>query len=70
MLLSSSPDDFTEIENLASKHGFIAARIGTTGGARLEISVDREPFISAPLSDLRKIWSSSLEANIHEEVTA
>jgi phosphoribosylformylglycinamidine synthase len=70
MLLSASLDDFAEVENLASKHGFIAARIGTTGGARLEISVDREPFISAPLSDLRKIWSSSLEANIHEEVPA
>jgi phosphoribosylformylglycinamidine synthase II len=70
MLLTSAPGDFAEIENLASKHGFIAARIGATGGTRLEISVDREPFISAPISDLRKIWSSSLEANIHEEVSA
>jgi phosphoribosylformylglycinamidine synthase II len=70
MLLTAWPEDFAEVENLASKHGFLAARIGTTGGSRLEISVDREPFISAPLSDLRKIWSSSLEANIHEEVPA
>jgi phosphoribosylformylglycinamidine synthase len=70
MLLTSAPVDFDEIENLASKHGFLAARIGTTGGSRLEISVDREPFISAPISGLRKIWSSSLEANIHEEVPA
>jgi phosphoribosylformylglycinamidine synthase subunit PurL len=70
MLLTAAPDDFTEIENLASKHGFLAARIGATGGTRLEISVDREPFISAPIADLRKIWSSSLETNIHEEVPA
>jgi phosphoribosylformylglycinamidine synthase len=70
MLLTAAPDDFAEIENLASKHGFFAARIGATGGTRLEISVDREPLISAPLSGLRKIWSSSLEANIHEEVPA
>jgi len=70
MLLTAAPGDFPEIENLASKHGFIAARIGTTGGSRLEIFVDREKFVSAPISDLRKIWSSSLEANIHEEVPA
>jgi len=70
MLLSSAPGDVAEIENLASKHGFLAARIGTTGGPRLEILVDREPFISAPVYDLRSIWSSSLEANIHEEVNA
>jgi phosphoribosylformylglycinamidine synthase len=70
MLLTAAPVDFAEIENLASQHGFLAARIGTTGGTRLEISVDRETFISEPLSGLRKIWSSSLEANIHEEVPA
>ena len=70
MLLTAAPDDLAEIDNLASQHGFLSARIGATGGSRLEISVDREPFISAPISDLRKTWSSSLEANIHEEVPA
>jgi phosphoribosylformylglycinamidine synthase len=70
MLLTAAPGDFDEIENLASKHGFLAARIGATGGTRLEISVDRETLLSAPIADLRKTWSSSLEANIHEEVTA
>jgi len=70
MLLTAAPDDQAEIDNLASKHGFLAARIGTTGGTRLEISVDRQTFISAPISGLRKIWSSALEANIHEEVPA
>jgi phosphoribosylformylglycinamidine synthase len=70
MLLTAAPGDFDEIENLASKHGFLAARVGATGGTRLEISVDRETLLSAPIADLRKTWSSSLEANIHEEVPA
>jgi phosphoribosylformylglycinamidine synthase len=70
MLLTAAPDDLDEIDNLASKHGFLAARIGATGGARLEISVDRQTFISTPIADLNKIWSTSLEANIHEEVPA
>ncbi|MGB6724655.1 MAG: phosphoribosylformylglycinamidine synthase subunit PurL [Terracidiphilus sp.] len=70
MLITAAPVDFPEVENLASRHGFWAARIGATGGPRLEISVDRETLLSAPIADLRKIWSSSLEANIHEEVPA
>ena len=44
--------------------------IGTTGGDRLKITVDGEPFISAPLTDLRKPWASALEAILHDEVTA
>ncbi len=35
-----------------------------------EISVDREPFISAPLCELRRTWAESLEATLHGEVTA
>jgi hypothetical protein len=59
-----------EREKLADKYNFLTARIGTTGGDRLEISVDGESFISAPLADLRKPWASALEAILHDEVTA
>ena len=45
------------------------ARIGATGGDRLEISVDRQPLISAPLIELRDLWAHALEAALHDEVT-
>ena len=70
VLVTAHPDNVSEIERLAGKYNFLAARIGTTGGHLLEISVDGEPFISAPLADLRKPWVSALEATLHGEVTA
>ena len=70
MLVTAHPDNVSEIGRLAAEHNFFTARIGTTGGPRLEISVDHEPFISAPLAVLRKPWASALEATLHGEVTA
>jgi phosphoribosylformylglycinamidine synthase len=58
------------IEKLATEYNFFVSRVGTTGGNRLEISVDREPFISAPVTELRSVWATSLEATLHGEVAA
>jgi phosphoribosylformylglycinamidine synthase subunit PurL len=70
VFVSAAPHHIAEIENLASEYSIFVARIGITGGNRLEISVDREPFISASLADLRKPWASSLESILHGEVMA
>ena len=70
VLLTAAPDNISEIEQLAQDANFLIARIGTTGGNRLEILVDGEPFVAAPLSELRKPWASSLEAALHDEVVA
>ncbi len=70
ILVSTDPSNVSTIERLAGKHSFLAARIGTTGGSKLEILVDGEPFISAPLESLRKPWAHALEATLHDEVTA
>jgi phosphoribosylformylglycinamidine synthase len=70
VIATAHPDNVAEISALAAEYGFLAARIGTTGGSRLEISVDREPFISVSLDALRKPWAESLQATLHDEVTA
>ncbi|MGC9158960.1 MAG: phosphoribosylformylglycinamidine synthase subunit PurL [Terracidiphilus sp.] len=70
MLVSAHPSQAAAIENLAGEYGFFAARIGMTGGERLEISVYHEPFVSASLESLRQPWATSLEATLHGEVTA
>jgi phosphoribosylformylglycinamidine synthase len=70
VLVSADPTRFAQIESLADEFGYYAARIGTTGGDRLEISVYKDPFISASLSSLRKPWATALEATLHDEVLA
>jgi phosphoribosylformylglycinamidine synthase len=70
LLVTTHSSNLSNVEKLADKYNFLTARIGTTGGDRLEITVDGESFISAPLADLRKPWASALEAILHDEVTA
>jgi phosphoribosylformylglycinamidine synthase len=70
ILVTTDHSNLSEIDAIAGQHNFFSAHIGTTGGSRLEINVDGETFISAPLSELRTLWASALEANIHDEVPA
>ncbi|MDE3186364.1 MAG: phosphoribosylformylglycinamidine synthase subunit PurL [Acidobacteriota bacterium] len=70
MIVTAAPNQVSAIEELAEHFSFRASRIGTTGGDRLEISVYGDNFVSAPLSELRKPWAGSLEATLHDEVTA
>ena len=70
VIVTAAPDVLADIESLARDHNFCAARVGVTGGSRLEITVDREPFISATLAELRQPWAAALESNLHNEVPA
>ena len=70
LIVTADPKNLSEIDAMAGQYNFFSARIGTTGGHRLEITVDGETFISAPLEELRKPWASALEANLHGEVLA
>jgi phosphoribosylformylglycinamidine synthase subunit PurL len=70
ILVSAASNHVSDIEKLAEEYNFFAARIGSTGGSRIEISVDRQTFVSASLADLHSAWSGSLEAALHDEVIA
>ncbi len=70
VLVTTHPSNVSAIQKLAGQHNFFSARIGTTGGGRLEICVDGDSFISAPLAELKTLWASALEANLHNEVPA
>jgi phosphoribosylformylglycinamidine synthase len=70
VIATAAPVNVAAIEKLAREYSFFAVRVGTTGGDRLEITVDRESFISAPLAELRPQWAESLEATLHDEVLA
>jgi phosphoribosylformylglycinamidine synthase len=70
VILSGNPEKISEIEEIAENFKFNAARIGITGGDRLEVAVYGDVFISASLAELREPWEKSLEAALHNEVTA
>jgi phosphoribosylformylglycinamidine synthase len=70
VLVSTVHENIGDIEKLASQFSYFCARIGTTGGARLEISVYGDLMISAPISEFRGPWENSLQAALHNEVTA
>jgi len=70
LVLTTDPSRVAEVEKIAAEYSLLVARIGVTGGHRLEISVYGEPFISAPVAGLRATWASALEATLHDEVTA
>jgi phosphoribosylformylglycinamidine synthase len=70
VLITATPSQVEEIEELADEYGYFLARIGFTGGQRLEINVYRQPMISASLDELREPWANALEATLHGEVKA
>jgi phosphoribosylformylglycinamidine synthase len=70
VFVTASPSNISAIEDLAEEYSFLAARIGTTGGDRLEVSVYGNPFISASVAGLRKPWAEALQATLHDEVLA
>ncbi|HEU5457951.1 MAG TPA: phosphoribosylformylglycinamidine synthase subunit PurL, partial [Terracidiphilus sp.] len=70
VLVTAAHGKADEIDDLAGQFGYLSARIGTTGGSRLEITVDRQPFVSAAVEELRKPWAHALESTLHNEVLA
>ena len=70
VMVTCDPSQIDAIEELADEYSFFSARIGTTGGDRMEIAVYRERFISTTVEELRKPWAGALEAALHEEVSA
>jgi phosphoribosylformylglycinamidine synthase len=70
MLISAHPGKIAEITALANESKYMVARIGTTGGKTLQISVYGDLLVSAPLAELRHPWDAALESALHDEVTA
>jgi phosphoribosylformylglycinamidine synthase subunit PurL len=70
MLISAHTGKIAEITTLASESKYMVARIGTTGGKALQISVYGDLLVSAPMAELRHPWDAALESALHDEVTA
>ena len=70
VVVSTAHENISDIEELANRFSYFCSRLGITGGDRVEISVYGDVLISASISELRDPWAKSLEAALHNEVTA
>jgi phosphoribosylformylglycinamidine synthase II len=64
----SSVEKIQEVAGAAKLGGL--TRIGVTAGTYLEVLLQGDTKISAPIADLKTAWSTGLESHLTEEVTA
>jgi phosphoribosylformylglycinamidine (FGAM) synthase-like enzyme len=62
ILLSCDPAHVSRIQQVAENHGIAADVLGETIPERLEISVDGQKVVSAPVSNLNQAYESALES--------
>jgi len=70
IVVSCDPSKVSRIKSLAGDYGIFADEIGTTGGDRVEISLDGEVVVSATLSELNEVYEGALENALRTEPVA
>ena len=68
VIATCDPKDSAKLRDLADGYGlFTAEQIGTVGGLSFELSVGEDLAVKASLAELRALWSSALESNLHDQ---
>ena len=67
IMISCDPASLPRIQEVATKFGISAEVIGETSSDRLEIVLDGKVAVSAPVSDLSKVYEVALESALREE---
>jgi phosphoribosylformylglycinamidine synthase subunit PurL len=67
VLVSCDRQLLSRIQEVAGKHGVAAEVIGETTAANLEIVVDGQTVVSAPVSQLKSAWEGALAKALHTE---
>jgi phosphoribosylformylglycinamidine synthase len=68
-LISCAGDKVQQIMRVCDEYGFVTAiDIGVAGGAMLDIFTDDRPVIAEAVSELKTVWSESLESQLAAEV--
>ena len=60
VIVGVDPSKAADVLAKAAAAGVPAARIGTTGGAMIEIAVDGRPIIQCTLQEAEQRWATSL----------
>jgi phosphoribosylformylglycinamidine (FGAM) synthase-like enzyme len=67
VLVSCDRQLLSRIKEVAGKHGVAAEVIGETSAGNLEIVVDGQTVVSAPVSQLKSAWEGALAKALHTE---
>jgi phosphoribosylformylglycinamidine (FGAM) synthase-like enzyme len=67
IVLSCDPANLSRIQEIAEKHGIAADVLGETIPERLEISLDGQMVVSAPVSELSAAYESALESALRTD---
>ena len=68
IVVSCDPANVSRIQSLAAEYGIFADKIGTTGGDRIEISLDGHLVVSARVAELNEVYESALEQALRTEL--
>jgi hypothetical protein len=63
-------DRIGKLKAIGDRWGLYVLQIGEVRGDLLQVSVDGVNIVSASVAELRPVWSSALESQLAEEVTA
>jgi phosphoribosylformylglycinamidine (FGAM) synthase-like enzyme len=67
ILISCDPEHVARIQQVAGKHGISAEVIGETIPDRLEISLDGNVVVSAPVAELNAAYEGALESALRTD---
>jgi phosphoribosylformylglycinamidine synthase subunit PurL len=67
IVVSCDPSNVSRIKSVAGDYGIFADEIGTTGGNRVEISLDGEVVVSATVAELNDVYEGALEKALRTE---
>jgi phosphoribosylformylglycinamidine synthase II len=65
IVISCDEKNVATIQSTALEYGVAADLLGHTATEQLSISVDGQPVVEAPVSELRSIWESALDRALH-----
>ena len=68
ILISCDQNCVERIKQVAVQYGLSAESVGNTVPEKLEIRIDGDVSVSAPVSQLKQGWAGALEAALHTEI--
>ncbi len=68
VIVSVDPASTSAVLAEAARAGIPAAKIGTTGGDRIRVSVDGQPVVDLAVAEAEDVWASSIERQIDGQV--
>ena len=70
VIVSCGREKIAALNAVAQRYGLFSLEIGEVRGNALEVSIDTVRVVSAPVRELRSLWSGALQSHLAAEVVA